>query len=177
MSLEQALMQHQAALDANTKAMQHMSILLESDYRINDLLVTDEASKGYDTAEIEKAILAADEAKNNTSYLLFEEEEPALKKKTKSTKSTPQDVISAPEDAQSTDTPQTTVPASSAMISPSSEGPSYEVTAPLITRISIEKGITKAKEFLAEFGIKSLRELEGKDLTRIHDAAILVLAS
>lgn len=167
MSLEQVMMQHQVALEANTAVMQNMVNLLSSNYRINDVSSDNEAK-----------ILAADEVKNNTAYLPFEEEEePALKKKPKAAKSTPQDALSAPEDVQSTDTPQTTVPASSAIVSPTNESPSYEVTAPLITRISIEKGITKAKEFLAGFGIKSLRELEGKDLTMIHDAAVLVLAS
>lgn len=168
MSLEQILLNHQETmlnhqydLQENTAVMRSIFKMLADKYRIND----------------EQIILAADEAKLNTTFQPLEEE-PAIKKKHKVVKTLPQDAAIVTEQNGKLDTDQTNMDSvSTATVSPSNEGPSYEVTSPLITRISIEHGIAKAKAFLADFGLKSLRELEGKDLTAIHNAALAVLKS
>lgn len=149
-----------------------------------------------DDQKSESVFLAEDETKHNTKYTLTQElKEPIAKKSKAGSKAaidqTPMSTMgytgsagvkAATDQNGNQDLNLTkTDSASTATVLPSDElkeeSPSYQVTAPLITRISTEKGMAAAKEFLANFGLKSLKQVEGTDLTAIHDAALAVLAS
>lgn len=166
MSLEQVLMDHCIALNANTFAINNMLKTLTLKYPFNDInLLPGSVDIG------EEVILARDEADQNTNFKPVVEKQ--LKKSAK--------VAPLEATVQNTDTPPATEVATSATTLPTeavASQPSYQEAALLITEISTKKGMASAKEFLAGFGLKSLRDLpEGHDLTNIRDAALVCIAS
>lgn len=193
--LEQTIMQYTIALEKSTDSINELTKIISSIIDggilqsraplfaempefltpIGNQMMTPRPMS-LDDQKLESVFLAEDEIKHNTKYTLTQDlKEPIAKKRKAGAKAAIDQ--NGNQDLNQTKTDSASTATMSLSDELKEESPSYQVTAPLITRISTEKGMAAAKEFLANFGLKSLKQVEGTDLTAIHDAALAVLAS